>query len=260
MAKLAQNNKKNRSLEKEILSMVSHDLKSPLNGIIGFSQILSEELKEKNISPETIEMVEYIHNAGRQMYRLVDNILTTYKIASGKEEPNFQEVFNVEDEIQKVIQTFEIESKAKQITISINQKNIMPIVKWDIERLRFHVFNNLLSNALKYTPKGGFINIDIERKNKNIYFTIEDTGCGIPEEIIKEIFGFYYQPNDKNNEPGHGVGLYNARIFVESHGGKIWAENNYENSNGIKKPVGARFIIELPVIAERRKEINSFSI
>ena len=235
--------------ENSILSLISHDLKSPLNGILGFSELLEKELisSDSNLS----KMAHHIKNAGSQMLQLVESILTMAKMEAGKEVLELKEVVDLEAQFKETIQVFELEAKAKNVQLTLDIEKSLPVVYWDIFRLRLHAFNNIISNGLRHSENGGVLLIRVRKIESDIKIEFEDRGCGIPAEQIETIFSLYESSHSSRKSGGHGLGLYNTRLFVESHGGKIYAENVIDKDE-IK---GARFTMELPI----RKKIVSYN-
>ncbi len=229
--------------------MVTHDLKSPLNGIIGFADLLKSELQENYPDPIALKSIEQISIAGHNIFSLVENILTMAKIEAGKESPDFSWVNDVKGEISTSLEVFEIEAKAKSIQLDLEVDEDLPKVYWDFSRIKLHVFNNLISNALRFTPIGGFIKVKLGYTGGWVTIQITDNGPGLKTKDLNSIFDQYttgQNPENIRSGDGHGYGLYNAKIFVESHNGRIFAENVEKNLG-----TGAKFTILLPVNAEK---------
>ena len=229
--------------------MVTHDLKSPLNGIIGFADFLKSELEENYPDPTALKAIEQISIAGNNIFSLVENILTMAKIEAGKEKPDFSWVDDLKGEISSSLEVFEIEAKAKSIQLALEVDEVLPKVYWDFNRIKLHVFNNLVSNALRFTPVGGFIKVKISFTGGWVSIQIKDNGPGLKTKDLNSIFDQYTTgqgPENIRSGDGHGYGLYNAKLFVESHNGRIFAENVGHNLG-----TGAKFTILLPVNAEK---------
>lgn len=243
--------------ESEILSSISHDLKSPMVALLGFVRILERELKKGQKNSRCMEMIKRINVAGNQINGLIEDILMMAKMEAGKEKIEPVPVLDLREQLSKTLTTFELEAKAKDIRLYFHVKNSLPKVKWDIKRLRLHVINNLLSNALKFTPKGGIVILTVESTPEGIMITVEDTGIGIPENELESIF----KPFESSDTlpvrafGGTGLGLSNARKFVKIHGGCIYAKKKYNQK-------GACFEIKLPNEVTNSlfcsKEINYF--
>lgn len=227
-----------------ILSSISHDLKSPMVAIIGFSEIILREMLEENGSnAKWIQMLQRVTSAGRDMFKLIENILEMAKMEAGKEGVEPEWIMDPEKELREVLKTFEYEAKAKGIGLSLDMQSPLPTVRWDFTRLRYHVLNNLISNSLKFTPPGGRITLSVQAGNKIVVIKVKDTGLGIPDSERERIFLRFEQIHLTSHRAfkGSGLGLYNAHLFVKQHGGKIYLDSSVSE--------GATFIIELPVDA-----------
>jgi len=228
--------------------MVTHDLKSPLNGIIGFADLLTSILREKYPDPTALKAIEQISIAGNNIFSLVDNILSMAKIEAGKEQPEFAWVDNLKNAISSSLEVFEFQAQAKSIQMHLVAEDYVPRVYWDFNRIKLHVLNNILSNALRFTPKGGLIVTKLGYTGGWVTIQIQDSGPGLKTKDLNSVFNQYttgQTPENIRSGDGHGYGLYNAKLFVESHNGRIFA-SNVEKSIG----TGAVFTILLPVNAE----------
>ncbi|MFQ5685495.1 MAG: sensor histidine kinase [Candidatus Scalindua sp.] len=224
-----------------ILSTISHDLKSPMIAILGFSRILMREIKADNPDHKWLNMLDIIMDSGKGMLGLIEDILSMAKMEAGKEIIEFELIEDISKELHEIEHTFGCEAKAKGINLSVVIKSHLPVVRWDMKRLRYHALNNLVSNALKFTPSGGRIVISAEAFDKTVMLKVADTGPGIPEEVRDKIFRRFGHTElcSERTKKGDGLGLYNARLFVTQHGGKIWLDDLVNQ--------GAVFLITLPV-------------
>lgn len=232
----------------EILSIVSHDLKSPMVAIMGFAEFLLWDMKDKPHDPKWVEMLNRVVTAGRGMQKLVEDILSMAKMEAGKANVEPEWVPNPADEIKSAVNTFEFEANAKRISLSVDVEGEIPAVRWDMRRIHHHVINNIVSNALKFTPAGGRVKISARVGDDAVQIRISDTGPGIPQEERERIFNRFERANTASPRVfgGSGLGLYNANLFVRRHGGKI----NVESSSD----AGTTFLIELPVDALTAQE------
>lgn len=231
-----------------ILSKISHDLKSPMIAILGFSRILLREIKAKDPNHRWLNMLGIIINSGEDMLGLIEDILAMAKMEAGKEIIEFELIEDLAKELYEIENTFGCEAKAKGIDLSVVIKSHLPVVRWDMKRLRYHVLNNLVSNALKFTPSGGSVIISAEALGKTVLLKVEDTGPGIPEEVQDRLFRRFGHTElcSERTKKGDGLGLYNAHLFVTQHGGKISLDRSVRH--------GATFLIELPVGILKRQE------
>ncbi len=190
------------------LANMSHEIRTPLNSIIGFSQILTQEVKLSTINRKYASIIE---SSAKSLLNIINDILDISKIESG----NFDISLNKTNlfEIGKdVFELFNNKALEKKIKLSLNiDKNIPPCILTDGVRIR-QVLSNFLSNAIKFTPQFGTINFDINvistNKDKvNIRFVVKDSGIGIPEDKLEEIFKPFIQVNNESNRSYEGTGL-----------------------------------------------------
>ncbi len=223
------------------LSIVTHDLKSPMVAIIGCSHFLLRDMKNKPHDPNWLLMVERMVNAGEGMLVLIETILAMGKMEAGKEHVEPAWTADLADELLETARIFQYEAAAKNIRLTVDTSTPLPHVFWDMMRLRHHVFNNLISNALKFTPAGGTVTLSARQRENKVEIRVADTGPGIAPEEREKIFCRFEQGSVASNRVfnGSGLGLYNARLFVNQHGGTIAVENSTEQ--------GAVILITLPL-------------
>jgi signal transduction histidine kinase/CheY-like chemotaxis protein len=211
----------------EFLSNMSHEMRTPMNAIIGMTSIGKSALgiEEKNYSLKKIE------DASTHLLGVINDILDMSKIEANKLELSFQE-FDFEKVLQKVVNVlnFRIDEKKQNFHVSID-RNIPRRIVGDDQRLA-QVITNLLSNAGKFTPEGGSIRLGarfMEEKNGRcvIEFAINDTGIGISAEQQERLFSAFQQadPSTSRKFGGTGLGLAISKRIVEMMGGKIWVES-----------------------------------
>ncbi|VAX20591.1 hypothetical protein MNBD_NITROSPINAE01-1880 [hydrothermal vent metagenome] len=232
-----------------ILSSITHDLKSPISAIISLVDLLEGEFGGKLGNPKTKKILKLISKAGHESLSLVQEILTMAKMEAGEEKFEPEYVGDLAKELTEVANTFRYEAAAKEVKLIIDIKSSLPMVCWDMRRIRLHALNNLVSNALKFTPAGGMVRISVMKEQSLIVIKVEDDGPGIPVEERQRIFERFEQIDLKSARVfnGCGLGLYNARLIVEQHGGRIYA---MEATRG----KGAAFTMLLPFYADRQRE------
>lgn len=219
------------AMEKEFINLAAHELRTPSQSIIGYSEML-KDLPERNKQYE-----ESISRNAERLYSLVTNMLSIARIESQTMKLN-KTVFDLNVKLENVIkdvnQQVEIR-KADKVRIDFVPSGRINIIA-DKEKI-FQVFTNLLNNAIKFTNEGA-INVNVEEKEKTneAIVTIKDSGPGIAPEIIPHLFSKFKTKSEK----GLGLGLYISKSIVEAHNGKIEAFNN-PNSKG------ATFIVTLPL-------------
>lgn len=207
------------SLE-DFLAMVSHDLRNPLNAILMASQAIRRELPE-NPRISFVSFLEVIERASRNMQRLVEDLVDYQRIESGSMVLD-KKPMNLNQLIAQTIEAFRPMVDKKGVLLRHTTSAERLNCTCDSTRIS-QVLDNLLSNALRYTPKGSAIEIRSARVQNGVEVAVLDQGTGVPEEKQKMIFERFEQAGEKNRQ-GLGLGLYISKFIVEAHGGRIWYE------------------------------------
>lgn len=207
----------------KFFSIISHDLKSPFNSIIGLSNLLVEQIKNKDI--EGIDLYgNLIIKSSNKAMDLLLNLMEWSRSQCGRIEFN-PERFNLKETIYEITALYDGIAGQKGIVI---KNNLPPKATVFADKAMINtVLRNLISNAIKYTKPGGDISISILEQEKEILFSIKDTGVGISKVSIEKLFLIdqCFSTSGTNNETGTGLGLILCKEFIERHGGKIWAES-----------------------------------
>ncbi len=222
-------------LKSEFISNVSHELRTPLASIVGFAETIYFDL---DISKDTLkEFSNIILTEGRRLAKLINDLLDFSKLESGEEELHREKV-DITDVLEKVLLSFESNFNDKNLILSKEYSQNELQISADRERLK-KVFSNIISNAVKFTNAGGRISVFIQDFGKEIEVAISDTGIGIPERDLPNLF----QKFGKVTRPGAqltgaGFGLVSAKQIIDLHKGfiKVRSEENK----------GTTFIIRLP--------------
>lgn len=220
---------------------LSHEFKTPLTLILSSVESLGSELKNKGISVN--KEISLMYNNSRRLLRLINQLLD-YRKSEDKKFVLRASKTNLLDFSKNIIADFEREAKRRTIDFTLIANN--PELEIYLDRnLMDKVYFNLLSNAFKFTPEKGKISISIkeDRLNKTVKIYFKDSGIGIPENELKEVFNAFYQGSN-NFRNGSGIGLQLSKSFIELHKGDI--EVNSKN--------GAEFMITLPVGKEHLEE------
>jgi PAS domain S-box-containing protein len=212
-------------LKSEFLASVSHELRTPLHTIIGFSELLAEEL-EGVLNEKQKRFVEHIRRDSLHLLELINDILDLSKIESGKLDLHV-EAFDAAESLQEALNGIAPAAAAKQILLELLPS---PNVEVAADRLRLkQILLNLLSNAVKFTPEGGRVSVECtcDAENRLARFSITDTGMGIPEHEHQAIFNKFHQTGytTKGVREGSGLGLAITKHLVEQHGGTIDVES-----------------------------------
>ncbi len=222
---------------KELLAVVSHDLKNPLSSLLMTNELLLKTLpQDAEFSAKRRRLLERNHHAAEQMRRLITDLLDSAKIEAGKLEIHPIEC-SAEGILNQALEVLQPIAEEKSIVVKKDLAENLPLLKADPERI-LQVFSNLLGNAIKFTDMGGSITVTGRLEGKFIRFSVSDTGTGISEEDLPHLFERYWQAK-KAKSFGTGLGLTICKELVTAHGGKIWAESELGR--------GTTFSFTLPV-------------
>jgi signal transduction histidine kinase len=220
----------------EILRIVAHDLRSPLNTISMATSLL---LDMPATEADRVKRLKIIKRSGEAMDRLIQDLLSVTTIEAGRLSIAPRQL-RVEDLFRDASEMLEASAREKSITLKVDRAADLPPVRGDPARV-LQVFSNLVGNAVKFTPEGGVITLSAERADNRIQCAIADTGPGIPPEDLPRIFGKFWQ-SKRGDRRGVGLGLAIARGIVEAHGGSISVRSEMGK--------GSVFSFSLPVWAE----------
>ncbi|QDT75125.1 hybrid sensor histidine kinase/response regulator [Lacipirellula limnantheis] len=224
-------------MKDEFLATLSHELRNPLNAILGWAQIL----RSNALPPaETAEGIEVIERNARAQAQIIEDLLDMSRIISGKVRLDVQRV-DLAAVIRAAIETIKPAADAKGIRLRAVLDPLVGPVSGDPNRLQ-QVFWNLLSNAVKFTPRGGAVQILLERINSHLEVSVIDSGEGIDPEFLPHVFDRFRQADASTTRKhgGLGLGLAIVRQLVELHGGRVHAK-----SAGLG--AGATFVVHLPM-------------
>gem|GEM_PF-2952573 len=210
-------------LKDEFLATVSHELRSPIHAIVGWTDLLRNS---SNLTPESRDKaLETIERNARSQVKLIEDLLDVSRIVSGKLRLDVKP-FRLMDVIDDAIENVRPAANARQITVKISNTVTNEVVVADPERIQQIVWN-LLSNAVKFTPEGGRVEVNVEQKNSHYEISVKDNGRGIGPEFLPHVFDRFRQAERLSVGPraGLGLGLAIAKSLVEAHGGDITAHS-----------------------------------
>ncbi len=222
----------NNQAQRDLLANVSHDLKTPLTSIQGFSQAIMD-----GTAPDPAKAASIIYEEAGRLGRLVTLLTELARIRAGRLTMR-QDPLDLKAMVTAMAEKIEVVAQKKDITLTLDAAPV-PQVRGDGDRLA-QVINNLLSNAVKYTPAGGAVHVAVTPEHAGVRVAVQDTGIGIPPEDISRVFERFYQV-DKSRGParGHGLGLAITHEIVEAHDGKITVHSEGRNQ-------GSTFTVWLP--------------
>ncbi len=248
--KLRQKAEEASRMKTELLGIVAHDLKNPLQSILGFALLIREKLEPNS---DVYLMTQTILNAAERILRSIDGLLKTAALEEGKIELN-RTLYDMSRLVEEVVSCNQMQAQNKHQTLSFQaEPNCMALV--DTDKMR-EVIDNLISNAIKYSPEGKTITVRVQHSKDDddgsapsVLISVRDEGQGLTEEDMKKLFGKFQRLSARPTagESSTGLGLSIVKQLVELHGGKVWAE-----SEG--KDKGSIFRIKLPSASKKRRE------
>ena len=241
-------------LKTQFLSMASHELRTPLTAVSGFMQIARRRMSrlagandvpqawrdEAQKSDETLEMA---NRQAKKLARLIDELLDVSRLQQGRVEMRLAEI-DLADVVREVAERMRLLSKGHEIEANI--VGSAPIVA-DRDRIE-QVFENLVGNAIKYSPDSGRIDVSLRVNGTNAVVSVRDQGIGVAPGEVEKIFGLFYRSPDPRADHvgGLGLGLYISREIVSRHHGRLWAERNAD--------AGTTFHVTLPLAQVKSRE------
>lgn len=217
-------------LQSDFVSNVSHEFKTPINAIEGYATLLQDC---DNFTEQQKEYVDKINFNTRRLSTLVGNILLLSKIENQSISTG-QVRFRLDEQIRQSIVMLEPQWVEKEIEFDVEMNPVQCIGN---ESILHHVWDNLIGNAIKFSPQGGMVRIRLTEKNAKIFFTVEDNGPGISEDAQKYIFDKFYQTDSSHKEEGNGLGLALVKRILDLSDGEVYVENIPEG--------GCRFTVML---------------
>lgn len=225
-------------LKSDFIHTISHDLRSPLTAIMGYIELLE---RVGPLNDQQKQFVKHVQNSAQNITMLVNDLLDLGRIEAGfdtrKDEVSLEQIlqFTVDNLGRQIID--------KKLDFSVTVDPDIPVLRGNPIRLR-QMVDNLLVNAVKYTPENGKVAVSLRREDSQVVFEVSDTGVGIPATDQPHIFEkFYRASNAPKGTPGTGLGLAIVRSIVENHQGRIWVESSVG--------VGTKFVVVLPALVEQ---------
>ncbi|MBN2021817.1 MAG: PAS domain-containing sensor histidine kinase [Pirellulales bacterium] len=223
----------------EFLANMSHELRTPLHGILSFASFGLRKIE--TAKPESLrDYFKSIQQSGEVLLALITDLLDLARLESGKSVLE-RERFNLADVIAGVVEELRLVATERDLVIDFPTPDCDTILVADSAKVA-QVVRNLLSNALKFSPDGGTILIEVARRDALLTVSVQDQGVGIPEQELEAVFDKFIQSSKtKSGAGGTGLGLAICREIIHAHHGRIWAENGLFG--------GACFTFEVPVLA-----------
>lgn len=244
---------KNEELEKinaekdKFFSIIAHDLRSPFNGFLGLTQIMAEELADMTLA-DIQKIATSMRNSASNLFSLLENLLEWSRMQRGLIyfKPELLTLYPlIDDSISIVLEP----ARSKGIEINILVPKGMQI--FADNNMFKTIIRNIVSNAVKFTPRGGKVSVFAKHTNDNcVEICVQDTGIGMNGEMLEDLFKLGLSTSRKGTagEPSTGLGLFLCKDFVEKHGGKIWTES--------EEGKGSKFCFSLPLITTAIRQVN----
>ncbi len=224
-------------LKSDFIHTISHDLRSPLTAIMGYIELLD---RVGPLNDQQKQFVKHVQASAQNITALVNDLLDLGRIEAGFD--TRKDDVSLEQILQFTVDNLSRQILDKNLDFSVSVDPDLPILRGNPIRLR-QMVDNLLVNAVKYTPQNGKIAVSLRREDSQVVFEVSDTGVGIPVSDQPHIFEkFYRASNAPKGTPGTGLGLAIVRSIVENHQGRIWVESNVG--------VGTKFVVVLPAAVE----------
>ena len=226
-------------MRQDFVANVSHEFKTPLTAIQGFAEtLLSGAMDDPRNNRRFLEI---IRDHATRLARLTNDLLKLARIEAGKLEVEFFPVQLLEV-IERSAETTLLKASQKQITLEVDVPPDLPTVRGDASLLR-DVLQNLIDNAIQYTPAGGRIQVSATVGAREVVISVADTGIGIPLADQERIFERFYRVDAARSREagGTGLGLSIAKHIVEAHGGRLWVESEVGR--------GSKFFFSVPLAA-----------
>ncbi|MEO6528210.1 MAG: HAMP domain-containing sensor histidine kinase [Gemmatimonadaceae bacterium] len=241
-------------LKAEFVSVASHELKTPINVILGYLQLMQEGIYGP-LSPKQSEVLGTVEAQGRTLARLAAHLLdvTRFEAGGGRIEPRPVRLTSLLEELERA---FHVLAVQRNVTFRVSLRPELPSdVHWDVDRIN-EVLGNLLANAFKFTPAGGRVELIATPSDDHVRFEVRDTGAGIAPDQLPHIFEKFYQADNQRSASatGSGLGLAIAKEIVEAHRGTIQCTSTVG--------AGTTFTLLLPVVAgnNRRRSDSQHAV
>lgn len=220
----------------DLVRMVSHDIKNPLTGIIGLVKLMRES--DKISAEEQKQMLSVVEESGSNLLNMVREVLDRESKKTEPETLDYSAV-QVSELLERVISMNKAKSVVKEISLNytVHPKKLEAVI--DVNKVEIAV-NNLVANALKFTPSKGEIYVKASLDDHHLLFEVKDTGIGIPKKMQSDLFKdpLKHSREGTSGEVGTGLGLDIVQLYVELHGGEIWVESELDK--------GTHFFIKIP--------------
>jgi signal transduction histidine kinase len=223
-------------VQEQVLSGITHDLRGPLSAVMGYMDLVRRQLGDSG-PPKVLDYLKMAREGGLRLSQMVNDILDVVRFEQGKIEMSHEAV-PVGEIFERLKNTFGVIAEQKKVNLRVSIPGDPNLRIWGDRKLLERVFDNLVGNAIKFTPAAGDITVTAVRKSDRTIFEVVDTGRGIPREAQSRIFDKFQQVRPGDRSSGYGLGLAVAKFIVEAHKGEIRVESEVE--------AGSRFSFWIP--------------
>jgi two-component system, sporulation sensor kinase E len=236
--KREQNYKEMQRIREDFLAMLIHEFRSPLAVIRGSADLILKEVDALD-KDQIFELLKQIQSSSTDLLDMVNDMMDVSKLEAGRYEL-FVKQFDINRVLTEESKRYYALVKEHNEYMEMELDRSIPKFSFDADKIK-QVMNNLISNAIKFTPAGGHIYVTSKLAGDCVRITVADTGMGIPDDLKPRLFHKFVQgrENGVRHEKGTGLGLVIVKGIIEAHGGSIWVEDN--------TPKGAKFVFTLPV-------------
>ena len=227
-----------RRQKDEFMGLISHELRTPLTSIIGYSELLHES-DEEQLAKNGKQFAEIIsRNANREL-RLVEDLLDLTRLDAGKFNVDLREGVDLERIVRDAVESVKLRAEDDGIEVRFDVEDV-PDCLGDTQRLA-QTCDNLISNALKFTPEGGSVTVSLRREGGAAVLSVADTGIGIPADQLESVFERMFRTEKAEHIPGTGLGLSITKAIVDAHEGSIEVESEEDKGTAfrVRLPLGA---------------------
>jgi signal transduction histidine kinase len=226
-------------MKNEFVHTISHDLRSPLTSVLGYTELIK---RVGSLTDQQVEFLDRIRSSVESITALVNDLLDLSRLEAGFD--TRRELVHLENILKFALDTMEGQFKVNGLTLQVEIGKDLPELRGNPIRLR-QLLDNLLTNAVKYSPRGSTISVSLHAEDSQIIFSVTDKGIGIPYSEQGRIFEkFYRASNVPDQVGGSGLGLAIVKSIVDSHQGRIWVESN--------KDKGSTFFVVLPAYSQEK--------
>jgi signal transduction histidine kinase len=239
--------KKQDTLKTTFFNISSHELKTPLTSIKGYTQMLIKE-QFGTINEQQKKVLEVLKRNTDHLDHLINNCLSLVQLQAGTMKVMVEKI-PIKSLIENTMDIMYPLADSKKIRMNVQLADGLPSLSIDVDKIK-QVLINIIGNAIKFSPKGTSININVKKKNDYILFEIQDFGFGIPANEHKKIFDMFFRSESIRNKniKGTGLGLPISKAIIEAHGGRIWVDSKIDK--------GSTFSFTLPIKAVKANKIK----